>query len=643
MSSDQTSQARLQRRLDRERRARREAEAIAERTTSALYERGRELELLRAVASAANDASTLEDALQVALDAICEHLRWPIGHAYLLGPPHGTLTSARLWHLDEPERFEGFRRVSEAQVFESGVGLPGRVLASGEPCWIEDVTEATSFPPARLALEAGVRGAFAFPILVGAETVGVIEILADRPVAIAPEVLAVAAQVGTQLGRVVERSRAREDMAHHALHDALTGLPNRALLLDRLALVLARARRRDTQTGLLFINLDRFKLINDGAGHSCGDMALNEAARRLGGGVRSGDTVARLGGDEFVVLSEELASEREALELAERVQLLLVPPFDLGLASEYLVSASIGIAISASGDRDSETLLRDADVAMYRAKELGGARHELFNEQTRERVLRHVHTQRAVARALDRDELSLRYQPIVSLGDGAAEGVEALVRWEDPDRGTRPPAEFIPLAEESALILRIGEWVLGESCGQAARWRAELGEQAPLPVNVNLAARQVASEELPEVVARALAANELEPSDLALEITETAVIDHAETAPRNLQRLRALGVRVLLDDFGTGYSSLSYLQRFPVDALKIDRSFIAVLGERSAPVEIVRAIVAMGHSLGLRVIAEGVETDEQARISARLGCDSAQGYLFGRPAAAASIARQAAR
>ncbi len=642
MPASDAIQARLERRLDRERRARREAEEIAERTTSALYARQRELELLQAVASAANEASTLEDALQVAIDALCRHLKWPIGHAYLAGPPAGALTSARLWHLDDPERFDHFRRVSEGQVFEAGVGLPGRVLASGEPCWIEDVTEVANFPRGPLAPAAGVRGALAFPILVGDETVGVIEILAERPVAIDAAILSVAAQVGTHLGRVVERSRARDELAHHALHDALTGLPNRALLFDRLALALARERRREGMTGVLFIDLDRFKVVNDSAGHPAGDAVLTEAARRLETGMRTGDTIARIGGDEFVVLCEDLANEREALELADRLQLLLVPPFDLGVEQEYLVTASIGIAVSASGDTDAEGMLRDADVAMYRAKDLGGARHDLFNEQTRERVLTRLRTERALVRALERDELSLHYQPIVSLGEGTLEGVEALIRWEDPEHGTRSPDEFIPIAEESALILRVGEWVLGEACRQAARWRAELGDDAPLPVNVNLAARHVGADELPDVVASALAAAGLDPGDLALEVTETALIDQVDVAARNLQRLRAMGVRVLLDDFGTGYSSLSYLQRFPIDALKIDRSFIAALGERPAAAEIVKAIVGMGHSLGLKVVAEGIETDDQALDSARLGCDSAQGYLFARPAPADTITPQRA-
>jgi len=627
---------RLRRRLERERRARKEAEQIAESTTSALYDRQRELQLLEAVAVAANEAVTREDSLQVAMERICTHLRWPVGHALLLKPGEHGLVSTGRWYVAAGHCFEAFRAASEATTFASGVGLPGRVLASGAPVWVEDVA-GESFPRMAAAAEEGVRGAFAFPVRQGDQTVGVIEIFSDRPIEVDHGLLAVAGHIGRQVGRVFERTSAQEELTHHALHDALSDLPNRVLLIDRLKLALARARRGSLLTAVLFIDLDRFKDVNDSAGHQVGDEVLVEVARRLDGGIRGGDTIARMGGDEFVVLCEDLSHEGEALDLAERLQRLVVSPFRVASGQEHLLTASIGIAVCDSGASDPESTLRDAGAAMYRAKDLGGARHELFNEPMRDRVMHRLRTERALGRALENDELRLHYQPIVSLEGRQTEGVEALVRWEDPERGLRSPADFIPIAEESGLILRLGAWVIEEACRQAARWRADPRAQDLLPVNVNLAARQLADERLPELVRSAVERAGLESRDIALEITESALIEDAEVPSRTLAELRRLGVGVMLDDFGTGYSSLSYLHRFPVDVLKIDRSFILGLAEGSQSSAIVGAIVCMGHSLGLRIVAEGIETEEQAAEATRLGCDSAQGYLFARPAPPATI------
>jgi diguanylate cyclase (GGDEF)-like protein len=628
---------RLRRRLARERKARQEAEEIAERITSSLYDRQRELELLEAVAVAANRATTREAALEVALEQICMHLRWSAGHALQLEPGKDWLVSSGRWYVAEGQRFERFRAVTEATKFETGVGLPGAVLASGAPVWVEDVAAERAFPRMRVAAEEGVRGAFAFPVREAAQTVGVIEIFSDRPIAVDHGLLAVTGHIGEQLGRVFERAHAQEELTHHALHDTLTGLPNRMLLTDRLELALARARRAQSLTGVLFLDLDRFKDVNDRSGHQAGDELLVEAARRLDGGIRGGDTIARLGGDEFVVLCEDLSHEGEALDLAERLQRLMLRPFGLASGEDHMVTSSVGIAVCGSGQTDAESLLRDADAAMYRAKALGGARHELFNEAMRDRVVERLRTKRALDRALASDELRLHYQPIVSLDGRGTHGVEALVRWEDPEEGMRSPGDFIPVAEESSLILRIGEWVIAEACRQAATWRRNPDTRDLLPVNVNLAARQVADEGLPGAVRAAVQHAGLEPCDLALEITESALIEDADVASETLAELRRLGHRVMLDDFGTGYSSLSYLQRFPVDVLKIDRSFIDGLAESSPSSAIVGAIVGMGHSLGLEVVAEGIETEDQAAEAHRLGCDWAQGYLFARPAPAAAI------
>ncbi|MEA2132794.1 MAG: hypothetical protein QOC68_703 [Solirubrobacteraceae bacterium] len=632
----------VERRLLRERRARREAEEIAERTTRALYDKQQELVLLEAVVLASNESSTVDEALQSAVDAVCAHTGWPVGHAYLRERSSGDLVPGTSWHIEGAHQFDAFRSTTERTTFSGGVGLPGRVLATGRAAWITDVTTDANF----LRKNLGVRGAFAFPIHADGEMNAVLEFFSPSAVAPDPALLDVMAQIGRQLGRVVERIRAQEQIAHQATHDILTGLANRLLFLDRLELALARARRHGSVAALLFLDLDRFKDINDTLGHGAGDELLRSVADRLQGALRATDsvarfggeefTLARFGGDEFVVLCEELASENAAVRVAERVQESLRVPFLLEGAG-HVITASIGIVIASGADQNAEDLLRDADIAMYRAKERGQGNWEIFDEELRKRALERVGTERALRQALDLGELRLHYQPVVSVEDGRMRSVEALVRWQHPERGLVPPAEFIPIAEESALILQIGAWTLREACEQAFRWRARFGDEAPLPVSVNVSARQLAQRELPEIVRQTLADTGLSAADLAIELTETALIEDSSVPAASLRGLKALGVKILLDDFGTGYSSLSHLQRFPIDALKIDRSFMMHLGSGEDNRAIVRAIVAMASALGLEVVAEGVETADQAAEAQSLGCDWAQGYYFARPAPPAEI------
>jgi predicted signal transduction protein with EAL and GGDEF domain len=389
------------------------------------------------------------------------------------------------------------------------------------------------------------------------------------------------------------------------------------------------------------VDLDRFKDVNDTVGHSIGDELLRSVSDRLQTALRASDTLARFGdelftlarfgGDEFVMLCEDLVSEDGAVRLAERVQQALSSPFVLE-HKEHVVTASIGIVLASGADRDAEGLLRDADIAMYRAKERGPGNWEIFDEALRKRALERVATERALRHALETGELRLHYQPIVTLDGGTLQSVEALVRWQHPERGLLPPGEFIPIAEESGLILQIGVWTLREACEQAYRWRERFGDRAPLPVSVNVSARQLAQAELPEIIGRVLAETGLSAGDLAIEVTETALIEDSSVAAASLRELKSLGVKILLDDFGTGYSSLSHLQRFPIDALKIDRSFVMHLGTGEDSPAIVGAIAAMANALGLEVVAEGVESAEQAAEAQALGCGSAQGYYFARPA-----------
>ncbi|HEY1565620.1 MAG TPA: EAL domain-containing protein [Solirubrobacteraceae bacterium] len=443
------------------------------------------------------------------------------------------------------------------------------------------------------------------------------------------------------LGDVMERQLTDDDIRHRALHDPLTGLPNRLLFLDRLGQATERQRRRpDTLTAVLALDLDRFNLVNESLGHRAGDELLAAAAPRLRQVVRSSDTVARFGGDEFGILLEDIAGEQDAIDMAERIAGVFTRPFVLD-GDEHFVTTSIGIALAQGGER-AEDLLRDADAAMHRAKERGRARYELFDEALRGRALLRLRVENDLRRALERDELVLHYQPLVSLRDRTMVSVEALVRWEHPERGRISPVDFIPVAEENGLIEPIGRWVLEHACRQAAQWCRARPDAAPLTMSVNLSAAQVANRALADTVATALRVSGLDPSILALELTESMLVSDNEQLYETLTALKALGVRLVLDDFGTGYSSLSYLTRLPLDALKVDRSFVDGLGTEPRDSAVTEAIVAMSRALSLRVVGEGAETELQVAELARLGCDLVQGFHFSRPVPAAEITRMLA-
>jgi diguanylate cyclase (GGDEF)-like protein len=429
----------------------------------------------------------------------------------------------------------------------------------------------------------------------------------------------------------VERKRAEVQLAHQALHDALTGLPNRALLLDRLAQAVTRLGRHGTALAVLFCDLDRFKVVNDSLGHDAGDRLLVDVARRLEGVLRAGDTAARFGGDEFVILCEDIAGAHQAIAIAERVKAVLATPFVLG-DDEAHVRTSIGIAMATDLGARPEALLRDADAAMYRAKEKGGGVYEVFDDDMRARAVKRLETENALHRALERGEFVLHYQPQAHMATGAVAGVEALVRWAHPERALVYPGEFIGSAEETGLILEIGAWALREACEQQARW-AGLRTGPPLRMSVNLSARQCAHPDLVDMVATTLRETAVDPTTICLEITETAVMADMEAGVGVLDQLRALGVTLAIDDFGTGWSSLRALQRFPVDEVKIDKSFVDGVARDPQEAAIVAAVISLSHALGLRTVAEGVESVSQVDRLRTLGCDVAQGFFFWRPAA----------
>jgi diguanylate cyclase (GGDEF)-like protein/PAS domain S-box-containing protein len=423
---------------------------------------------------------------------------------------------------------------------------------------------------------------------------------------------------------VTERKAAELELEHQALHDGVTALPNRSLLVDRLELAGARMRRNHSRTAVLFLDLDQFKVINDSLGHSLGDEVLVEVAKRLQSVVRQPDTVARFGGDEFVVLCEDVEDPAAAEALAGRLHEVLTPPFVV--ANHRLhVSASIGVTTAAGDDGTPDDMIRDADAAMYRAKHRGQGQTCVFDDDMRGAAVRRLETESELRSVIDREELVVHYQPEVELADGRVVGAEALVRWRHPQRGLVPPAEFVPIAEQTGLIVPIGAWILRESCRAAAAWASSTASSAG--VAVNLSALQLADPNLERTVEATLEATGLEPSRLCIEITESMVMQDPEAASRSLSAIKAMGATVAIDDFGTGYSSLSYLQQFPIDKLKIDRSFVTGLAEGEGAV-LVRSVILLAHNLGLTVVAEGVETPQQAEQLRAFGCELAQGFLF---------------
>ncbi|MFL6207981.1 MAG: putative bifunctional diguanylate cyclase/phosphodiesterase [Pyrinomonadaceae bacterium] len=440
-----------------------------------------------------------------------------------------------------------------------------------------------------------------------------------------------AAHLIFQVQDITDRKLAEQRLQHDAFHDALTGLPNRAMFLDHMRLAIGRAQRREGKGfAVLYLDVDRFKVINDSLGHPIGDQLLVGLARRIESCLRPGDTVARLGGDEFILLVEDLNAETEAIVVADRIQTQLQTPFELN-GREVFATVSIGIASSWTSYQNPEDIVRDADTAMYRAKTRGKSRYEIFDGAMHAHATSVLQLETDMRHALERQEFFVHYQPIVALEGFKLRGFEALVRWQHPERGYISPVEFIPIAEETGLIIPLGEWVLREACAQMERWQKIFPADPPLVVSVNLSGKQFIQQDLIKNVACIIEETGIDPKGLKLEITESMVMDNVEQATEMLRQLRALGLKLSIDDFGTGYSSLSYLHRFPVDTLKIDRSFVTRMTDNNENLEIVRTIITLAQTLGMDVVAEGVETKEQLSMLHTLGCEHGQGYYFSKP------------
>jgi diguanylate cyclase (GGDEF)-like protein len=578
------------------------------------------------------DAENAEAALQLAVDRFCAVLGWPVGHVYSADEKSsGDLFSSSIWHLRTPAQHEPFRRVSDVTAYSAGLGLPGRVLATKAPVWIEDITEIRNSPRAKAAREVGLKTGLGIPIMIQQDLFAVLEFF--NPQALPPDawMMEKLASVATRLGRGLERKQYEQRLVHNAFHDSLTGLPNRALFLDHLALSMARARRNPQALyAVLFLDLDRFKVINDSLGHLVADRTLIEVAARLQTMLRATDTVARFGGDEFAVLLDDLREISNVPRMVERIRKELQVPVRLG-DQEVYTSASIGVVIGSADYSQPEDILQDADIALYQAKTQGRARYIIFDTGMRERAMQLLQVEMDLRQAMERQELRVFYQPIVSLETGKITGFEALLRWQHPERGLLSAGQFLPVAEETEIIIPISKWVLGEVCAQLQVWQRQFLSDPPVSVSVNLTSRYLSKPDLVEEVTHLIDQSHIDPHSLRLEITESQIMEDPKAISKTLVDLSSYGVQVYIDDFGTGYSSLSYLSNFRVQALKIDYSFIKKLNGDDRDDAIVRAVVGLGLNLGLDVVAEGVETPDQLEFLRTIRCQYGQGYYFCRP------------
>ncbi len=505
-------------------------------------------------------------------------------------------------------------------------GFAELVVAEGSVL-VPDATVEERSNALSALIERGMRCVVITSIESGAGTSGVLTAASPTPHAFAPEDVTFLEAMANVIAGAIDSKHALDDLRHNALHDSLTGLPNRVLVLQRLELALEQAASQGSRVAVLACDVDRFKVVNDGLGHSAGDEVLRQVADRLRLMVRPGDTVGRFGGDEFIIVCPDVGEAASVVAIAERLAHAFSDPIEV-LGIDVVVTTSMGIAIDGGTGPDvAQDLLRDADVAMYRAKDRGRNRFELFDDAMRVWASTRLGTENELRRALDHGELVLHYQPILTVDGLTAVGCEALVRWQHPERGLLLPAEFLGVAVESGLILELGDWVFEEAGRQAVRWEAEYGDESWW-IAVNLAPRQLSDPRLLERIDGALARTGVDPSRLSVEITEDALIEDTVQMGGLLEALRERGLGISVDDFGTGYSSLAYLKRLPLDALKLDRGFVAGLAEDSDDMVIAAAVIVMAQALGLRVVAEGVETKGQLDVLRAMGCDLAQGFLF---------------
>jgi len=602
-------------------------EGIA-RDITARKQREQELHLLQSITLAVSEAEDMEAALSIVLRAVCEATGWVIGQAWVPTADGHLFVCSPAWYGRE-RGLEAFRAACERWVVDgSGTDVQARVVRERVPLWLRDIDTRDDFTRRQYAADAGLRAMVAVPVTAGAQIEAIMEFFTREPRPEDEPLVHTVSSVAAQLGAVIRRKRSEERLMYLAHHDVLTDLPNRALFSDRLRQALFEANRQGRLVAVAFLDLDRFKNINDSLGHETGDLLLRGVADRLRANVRESDTVARISGDEFMLVLPGLANVDDASRIAQKILDGLRQPL-MTAGQELYVSASLGIAIYPHDAKDVEGLLRNADVAMYRAKETGRNAYQFYTAEMTVLAQEHLQLEGALRRALDRQEFTLHFQPILELAGGAVVGAEALLRWVHPERGIVEPAHFVHLAEEAGLIGPIGEWALRSACNQFVAWeRQGLG---PLRLSVNISPRQFQSLELAETVATVLGESGMAPERLELELTEGVLLHNSNSTIANMDRLSAMGVRLSIDDFGTGYSSLSYIKRLPIDQLKIDRSFVRDIPGDEDDAAIATAIIAMAHNLKLTVVAEGVETLEQLAFLRNHRCDLMQGNYFSRP------------